>query len=153
MPRTLSEDLVREVQVLSADQDVRSAVRTLRDERLPALPVVEGDGTYCGIFGEREFVTALFPGYLGELKYAGFVPHSLDKALDERAGCLDDRVGEHCNREHIDVGEDYSDAHVAETFLHHRVLVIPVVESDRSVKGVITRSDFFDAIVARIDAT
>ena len=42
------------------------------------------------------------------------------------------------NTEHIDVGADFSDAQVAEIFLHHRVLLVPVVDG-RQVVGVITR--------------
>ena len=41
------------------------------------------------------------------------------------------------NTEHIDVGADFSDAQVAEIFLHHRVLIVPVVD-ERRVVGVIT---------------
>jgi CBS domain-containing protein len=53
------------------------------------------------------------------------------------------------NTEHVDVGPDFSDAQVAEIFLHHRVLLVPVVE-DRHVIGVITRSDFFKALAERV---
>jgi CBS domain-containing protein len=37
---------------------------------------------------------------------------------------------------------------VAETFLHHRVLIVPVRQGGRVV-GVITRSDFFAGLAAR----
>ena len=50
--------------------------------------------------------------------------------------------------DHVDVGADFSDAQVAETFLHHRVLIVPVVDDGRLV-GVITRSDFFTALAQR----
>ncbi len=53
------------------------------------------------------------------------------------------------NTEHVDVGPDFSDAQVAEIFLHHRVLLVPVVE-DRDVIGVITRNDFFKALAERV---
>ena len=49
------------------------------------------------------------------------------------------------NTEHIDVDSDFSDAQVAEIFLHHRVLLVPVVDG-RKVVGVITRSDFFRSV-------
>ena len=49
------------------------------------------------------------------------------------------------NAEHIDVGADFSDAEVAEIFLHHRVLLVPVTDGGALV-GVITRSDFFRSI-------
>ena len=34
-----------------------------------------------GIFGEREFITALFPGYVGSLRHAASVPKSIDALL------------------------------------------------------------------------
>jgi CBS domain-containing protein len=146
-PRTLTDQLVREAPVLLTDTPVGDAVRQVIESGLPALPVT-GDKGLCGIFGEREFITALFPKYLGELNYAGFVSHALDEALEKRQSCRAEPVGQHMNTEHIDVGTDYSDVQVAETFLHHRVLIIPVTD-DRQVVGVITRTEFFRALGER----
>jgi CBS domain-containing protein len=92
---------------------------------------------------------ALFPGYMKELKYAAFVPHSLDDAIEKRGGCRNEPVSKHMNTEHIDLSGDFSDAAVAETFLHHRVLVIPITEDGRVV-GLITRSDFFRELAERL---
>jgi CBS domain-containing protein len=146
-PRALGEAVIREAPLLRSDEPIGDAVRAVVDSGLPALPVVDGD-ELVGIFGEREFITALFPGYLKELNYAGFVPQSLDKALDKRQSCRHEPVSQHMNTEHVDVGEDYSDAQLAETFLHHRVLIVPVVRGGR-VAGVITRSAFFCALAER----
>jgi CBS domain-containing protein len=52
------------------------------------------------------------------------------------------------NTEQVDVAADFSDAQIAETFLHHRVLIIPVVDN-RRVTGVLTRGDFFHAVADR----
>jgi CBS domain-containing protein len=141
-PDMLSRDLVREAPLLRRDDTIAAAVRRVLDSGFPALPVVDGNGRLAGIFGEREFMGALFPGYLKELKYAGFVPNTLDDAIEKRAGCRDEPVGDYMHTEHIDVGADFSDTQLAETFLHHRVLIIPVVDSGQ-VQGVVTRSDFF----------
>ena len=148
-PHSVSDSLVRDTPVLTVDDPVEAAVRRLLDSDLPALPVVDAKGQYAGIFGEREFFTAVFPGYLSELKYAGFVPRALEDALEKRATCRTDPVRDHMNTEHVDVTGDFSDAQIAETFLHHRVLIIPVV-NDRRVTGVITRSDFFHAVAERL---
>jgi CBS domain-containing protein len=91
---------------------------------------------------------ALFPGYLKELHFAGFVPRSLQDTLEKRSACRHEPVGKHMNTEHIDVGPDYSDAQVAEIFLHHRVLVVPVVDDGR-VLGLLTRRDFFRVLAER----
>jgi CBS domain-containing protein len=148
-PRSISDRLVRESPVLGEDDTVESAVRRLLDSDLPALPVVRRDGALVGIFGEREFFGALFPGYLSELHFAGFVPRSLEAALEKRPACRNEPVRDHMNTDHIDVGTDFSDAQIAETFLHHRVLIVPVVDDAGSVAGVIVRGDFFRAVAER----
>ena len=141
-PDQLSRDLVREAPLLHREDRVGAAVGHVLDSGLPALPVVDTDGRLVGIFGEREFMGALFPGYLKELRYAGFVPGTLDDAIEKRAACRLEPVGDYMHAEHIDVGPNFSDTQIAETFLHHRVLIIPVVDSGQ-VQGVITRADFF----------
>ena len=148
-PNTLTDPLLREVPTLTASEPLERR-RAERDRQRPAgAPRRRRRREYCGIFGEREFITAVFPGYLGELKHAGFVPRSLESALEKRAGCKREPVRDWMNTEHVDVGPDFSDAQVAEIFLHHRVLLVPVVE-DRRVIGVITRNDFFRALAERV---
>ena len=146
----MSSDLIRrDPPVLTHDQAVGDAVQAVIDSGLPALPVAGANGRLAGIFGEREFMGALFPGYMKELKYAAFVPHSLDDAIEKRGSCRNEPVSKHMNTEHIDLSGDFSDAAVAETFLHHRVLVIPITEDGRVV-GLITRSDFFRELAERL---
>jgi CBS domain-containing protein len=145
MPRTLGELTIREVPLLATEQDVGSAVQEIIQASVPALPVVDGSERYCGIFGEREFIGAIFPGYLGDLGSAAFVTEALEDQLEKRSSCQMDPVEKYMNTEHIDVGPDWSDAQIAETFLHHRVLIVPIVDGGE-VKGIITRWDFFKAL-------
>jgi len=46
---------------------------------------------------------------------------------------------------------DFSDTQLAEIFLHHRVLIIPIVDAGR-VTGIVTREDFFRALAQRLFA-
>ncbi|HZC14376.1 MAG TPA: CBS domain-containing protein [Thermoleophilaceae bacterium] len=147
-PQDISAPIVRDTPVLRQDAPVEEAVRDILDSGLPALPVVDERGKFAGIFGEREFMAALFPGYVRELRFAGFVPKGLDEALQKRAACRRETVGTHMNTEHVDVPTDASDVQVAETFLHHRVLIVPVTDRG-AVQGVITRSDFFARLAVR----
>jgi CBS domain-containing protein len=148
-PRASSTRSLHQPETIRTDDTIEHAVRRLLETDLPALPVVDPTGRFAGIFGEREFFSALFPGYLDQLHGAAFLHRSLDETLEKRESCRSERVEQHMNREHIDVGPDHSDVQVAETFLHHRVLIIPVVDRMR-VTGVITRSDFFHALAERL---
>lgn len=148
-PSTISHPLLRDAPVLHADDAIEEAAAELLSSDLPALPVVDADDRFAGIFGEREFMAAVFPGYLKQLKYAGFVSQSLDEALERNERCRREPVSMHMNTEHVDVVPNFSDMQIAETFLHHRVLVVPVVGDDRHVRGLITRSDFFRAVAKR----
>jgi CBS domain-containing protein len=148
MPRSLTDPLVRDAHVLAASDTIKTAVRHLLDSDLPALPVCDEQGKLAGIFGEREFFQALFPGYLNELKSASFVSRAMEVALEKRHGCSLEPVGDHVHTDHVDVDKDFSDAQVAETFLHHRVLVLPVLDAGKVV-GVITRGDFFRALAEK----
>lgn len=151
-PRAISDLLVRDSPLLATDDPVEQAVRGLLATDFPALPVVDRGGRLRGIFGEREFFGALFPGYLAELNYAGFIPRALEVALEKRFACRSEPVGNYMTTEHVEVGSDFSDAQVAETFLHHRVLILPVVENER-LTGVITRADFFRGVAQRFLAS
>ncbi|MDP1849992.1 MAG: CBS domain-containing protein [Solirubrobacteraceae bacterium] len=150
-PQRIASTIRREVPSLRDDERLVDAVAQIIQIDVPALPVVDARGKLLGIFGEREFIAALFPGYLTTLGYAGFVPRSLDEALEKRATCVDEPVAKHMNTEHIDVGEDFSDTQLAEIFLHHRVLIIPIVDGGR-VTGIVTREDFSRALGERLTA-
>jgi CBS domain-containing protein len=147
-PRTVSQAIVREVPCVPEAASVEQAVAAVRRSGLPGLPVVDEEGRLVGVFGEREFMEALFPGWVKELRYAAFVPKSLDDAIEERSACRTEPVARYMNTEHIDVATDASDVQVAEVFLHHRVLLAPVTDRGRVV-GAIMRSEFFAALADR----
>ena len=62
MPDSIVKETLREIVPLDADELIGPAARRVIDAGLPALPAVEKDGRFAGIFGEREFMAALFPG-------------------------------------------------------------------------------------------
>ena len=49
----------------------------------------------------------------------------------------------------VEVPSDFSYAQLAETFLHHRVAVLPVVDEGRVV-GAVTRRDYVRALAEKL---
>jgi CBS domain-containing protein len=149
MPRSIASLVHRDAPLLREDTPVGAAVREVLDAKLPALPVVDASDRYAGIFGEREFITAIFPGYVESIGGAAFVPKSVEAAIEKRQACRSEPVARHMNREHIDVESDFSDVQLAEIFIHHRVIVVPVTQHGR-VCGLVTRTDFFTELAGRL---
>ena len=148
MSDSIVKEAIREIQPLSADDLVGAAVQRILENDLPALPAVEEDGSFAGIFGEREFMAALFPGYVGELSSSAMISRRMDEAIDRRVGCARESIRPHLTKDAIVVEDDYSDTQLAELFLHHRVLIIPIATRGR-VHAVVTRNDFFRALFGR----
>jgi CBS domain-containing protein len=150
MPDSIVRSVIREVDPLGADEVIAVAARRVLDSGLPALPAVEADGSFAGIFGEREFMIALFPGYVGELSSAAMVRRSIDDTIDRRLSCRSEPIRAYMTADHVVVEDEYSDTQLAEIFLHHRVLIVPIATAGR-VHAVVTRSDFFAELLGKFE--
>jgi CBS domain-containing protein len=148
MPDSIVKKALREIEPLGADELIGPAARRVIDAGLPALPAVESDGSFAGIFGEREFMAALFPGYVRELASAAMISRSVDETIERRSHCSEEPIRRYLTTDHVLVEDEYSDTQLAELFLHHRVLVVPIATKGR-VHAVVTRHDFFCALVER----
>ena len=149
MTKELIEETIQEVEPLRAEEPVGSATRKVIFAGLPALPAVDENGAFVGIFGEREFMKALFPAYMDTLGSAAMVRRTIDETIDRRTGCAEEPIIEYLTTDHVVVEDDYSDTQLAELFLHHRVLVIPIA-TEGKVHAVVTRNDFFRALASRV---
>jgi CBS domain-containing protein len=148
MPDSIVKETLREIVPLDADELIGPAARRVIDAELPALPAVEEDGRFAGIFGEREFMAALFPGYVGELASAAMVSRSVDEMIERRSQCAEEPIRRYLTTDHVVVEDEYSDTQLAELFLHHRVLIVPIATQGK-VHAVVTRHDFFRALAGR----
>ena len=138
MTKALIEETVIEIEPLPVDEPIGSATRKVLAAGLPALPAVDADGKFAGIFGEREFMTALFPGYMNTLHSAAMVRRTIDETIERRLGCAEEPVSEYMTTDHVAVDDEHSDTQLAELFLHHRVLIIPIATNGK-VHAVVTR--------------
>ncbi|MGI8630965.1 MAG: CBS domain-containing protein [Solirubrobacterales bacterium] len=142
MPDRITTANLREIRPLRPDDALGTAARRVLESELPALPVVSAEGKYLGVFGEREFIEAVFPAYVGSLHSARMVRAAFNETIAWRWGCIEKPVSEYLTEDKIVVEDGFSDLQLAETFLHHRVLIVPI-ERNGKVDAVVTREDFF----------
>lgn len=151
MPDSIVNETLREVTPLDVDEPVGVAARKVIEADLPALPAVD-KGVFAGIFGEREFMAALFPGYVRELASSAMIGRSIDEAIERREGCRLEPIRKYLTTDHVLVEDEYSDTQLAELFLHHRVLIIPIATNGK-VHAVVTRAAFFRALAEKLGGT
>jgi hypothetical protein len=77
------------------------------------------------------------------------IRRSLDETIERRIGSQEEAVRAYLTTDPVLVEDDYADTQLAETFLHHRVMVVPIATEGR-VHAVVTRSEFFQALYDRI---
>ncbi len=148
MPDSIVKETLREIEPLKADDLIGPAARRVIDAGLPALPAVEDDGSFAGIFGEREFMAALFPGYVGELASAAMISRSVDETIERRSDCASEPIRRYLTTDHVLVEDNYSDTQLVEIFLHHRVLIVPIATRGK-VHAIVPRHDFFSLLAER----
>ena len=149
MPDSIVKEALREIEPLAIADSVGRAARRVVETGLPALPAVDENGRFAGIFGEREFMGALFPGYVAELSSSAMISRSMDDAIDRRLECATESIRKYLTKDAVLVEDDYSDTQLAEIFIHHRVLIVPIATKGR-VHAVVTRNDFFQALAAKL---
>ena len=148
MANQLIKEIIVEVEPLSVSEPIGSATGKVLASGLPALPAVDSDGKFAGVFGEREFMKALFPGYVDTLGSAAMVRRTIDEHIERRTECVEQPISDYLTTDQVMVDDEHSDTQLAELFLHHRVLIIPIATGGR-IHAVVTRSDFFRALAMR----
>lgn len=151
MPDTIARQVMRKVEPLDAGELVAPAVGRLLDVGLPALPAVEADGSYAGLFGGRELLTAVFPSYLSELRGSAMISSTVDQVLERHVECAGEPIRGHLDTSDVLVDEELADSRLVELFLHHRVPVVPVASGGR-VDAVVPFEEFSRAVGRRLVA-
>jgi CBS domain-containing protein len=151
--KSAGEIMDRDVPTLSPEDDARTAIDTLANTDLGALPAVDADGKLVGIVSESDLVLSEeesdlhLPHYLNIM--GGIVFVGSMKGFEERLEkAFATKVSELMTPDPI-VAHDYESAdRVAKKIAdgHHNHL--PVVDADGYLAGMVTRADALAALVA-----
>jgi CBS domain-containing protein len=151
---TLVQDVMeRDPVSVSADAKVEDVVRLLRENELPGLPVVDGDGRCVGIITEADLVVPdpdgdlHIPHYVqlfGGLVFLEPLQRFEEKLRKAFAASATDMMSADPDTIAPDATAREAAAKIHETG-HNR---LPVVDQDGRLVGVVTRVDLLGALAA-----
>lgn len=127
------------------EDDIRAVARTMRENQISGVPVVDGDGKLLGTITELAMIrrNAPFkkPQYIAVL--SAYIPVNLEDHREyqrqlRRAMALN--AGELMSERVKAIAPDTSIEAALELMLDPEITLLPVVEND-SVIGVVTRTD------------
>jgi CBS domain-containing protein len=152
MAETIAEIMDRTPETVQPDTPVEDVVRTLRENELPGLPVIDGDGKLVGIVTEADLV---LPDDQGDLHIPHYINLFGGTVFLEPLGRFEDRLRKAFASKASDMMTRDPDSVAPDTSVREAARMIhdtghnrlPVVEDGRLV-GVVTRVDVLGALAA-----
>jgi CBS domain-containing protein len=144
------EIMEADVPTVEPDQPVEDAIRLLRDNDLPGVPVINDGGRCVGIITENDLVIGDEEGDLHLPHYIqlfGGVIYlePLHRFEDRLRKALASKVRDMMTEDPITVDADADVEEAARLIARHRHNRLPVVEHGRFV-GIVTRLDVLEAL-------
>jgi CBS domain-containing protein len=150
--RTVGEIMEREPATVTADADVETVIRTLRERELPGVPVVNEGGRLVGIVTESDLV---LPDDDGDLHLPHYVNIFGGTVFIEPLRRFEERLrkafasnaADMMTEDPVSVSPDTTVDEAARTIHETGHNRLPVVEHGRLV-GIVTRMDVLGALVS-----
>ena len=149
MPDSIVKETLREIEPLQRDDPVGHAAAASSRRTSRRCPWSTATAASSGSSASASSWRRCFPPTSGRSPRRAMVSRSIDDTIERRESCRDEPIRDHLTTDHVLVEDDYSDIQLAELFLHHRVLIIPIATAGR-VHAVVTRNDFFRALAAKL---
>ncbi|WP_225850455.1 CBS domain-containing protein [Streptomyces sp. HPF1205] len=133
--------MTRTVVALGQDAGFKEIARTMKQWKVTALPVLEGEGRVVGVVSEADL--------LAKEEFRGSDPRGTDE-LGQLAGR--DKAGAVTARELMSapavcVHEDATVAEAARIMARMRVKRLPVIDGEGRLRGIVSRCDLLDVFL------
>lgn len=142
----VKEIMTKDLTAIERDSSIKELVYILGASGLASLPVVDEEERIIGFISERDVIEAALPGYFEMLHSASFLP-DLDRFSSRYREIKDDPVEKYMNKKVISVGEDEDDLHVADLMIRKNLKMVPVIDEDGILVGVIRRIDLLKSLL------
>lgn len=139
------EKIMRPAVCLGPDAPAREALKIMRDNNVPGVPVVGAEGKLEGFVTDGHLLESALPQYMKLMDSLSFVPESADNWVHYLTEAADKPVREVMSREVSQVELGRSELAVAHRMVRDGVSSV-VITRDGEVVGIVNRLDLYAAI-------
>jgi len=139
--------MVKETVYVFADDSLDEALALMVENRVSALPVVDGHQRCIGFISATDLLnlTREFGDELNALAHVGGLAHTLLTEKLSTSGLLNRRVQELMTETVVSIGPDDTLIHAATEMVRSRVHRLAVVDRQRRLRGILSTMDILDA--------
>ncbi len=139
------EGLMRPAVSIRPDAPAREALKIMRDNNVPGVPVVGEDGKLEGFVTDGHLLDSAMPRYMKMMDSLSFVPEGADQWANYLTEAADRPVRDVMTREVSQVELGRSELAVAHKMVHDGVSSVVITREGR-VAGIVNRLDLYAAI-------
>lgn len=140
----VSDIMTRNPRTVSPDTRLQEVASIMCLYRIPALPVVDGDGRLVGNISEMDLLRNLFPTM--EDIMSGDAALEIERMTSNYSASMERRVSDMMVQNPVSVSPDQHVLKAAAKMTSHRFRRIPVTDGDGRLVGVMSLGDVHKAI-------
>ncbi len=139
------QEIMKPAVSVSPDAPAREALKLMRENDVPGVPVVGEDGTLEGFVTDGHLMASALPRYMKLMDNLSFVPESTDEWVHYLTEAADSPVRDVMSREVSRVELGNSELAVAHKMVRDGVSSV-VITREGEVVGIVSRMDLYAAI-------
>ncbi|MDP9409282.1 MAG: CBS domain-containing protein [Actinomycetota bacterium] len=139
------QEIMKPAVSVSPDAPAREALKLMRENDVPGVPVVGEDGTLEGFVTDGHLMASALPRYMKLMDNISFVPESTDEWVHYLTEAADSPVRDVMSREVSRVELGNSELAVAHKMVRDGVSSV-VITREGEVVGIVNRMDLYAAI-------
>ena len=134
--RRVKEYVHKDISCVNENSSLRRVIRTMRLQRLSAIPVVNVMGEYIGCITEQDILDAAIPNYMKSIYNTSFMA-DLDQISTHLQGILDKKATAFIDEKYPWVSPNDSMSYAADLLYRSKGTVLPVIDG-KTLVGLIS---------------
>ncbi|MBO8161500.1 MAG: CBS domain-containing protein [Thermosipho sp. (in: Bacteria)] len=136
---------IRDITAVLEDETVTRVLKILSRQEVTGVPVINEDYKVVGFISENDIIRAALPSYFALLQSASFIP-DLNQFVRNLKKLSSKPVSEIMTKPAITIKETTPLLHAADLMIRHSLKILPVVDEEEKLIGVITRMRILEAV-------